>query len=177
KGFSGAGLWRATAAALSVLLVLPAAAPATFPEQGMIVPSRRIGPYHLGMSVSDVVAAHRAAPCPVQVSFSGGRASRLETNCGGAYRTEERVQVGESPGRMLTAYGDPQRRMASDFAGVRGEWLYYTRAGIAFRVVYGATPDSALIQAIAVFPGTGPQPVQRIPPPPAPPGAPGDIGQ
>jgi len=163
--------------AACLLALLPTALPATFPELGMIIPSRRIGPYHLGMSVSDVTAVHRTAPCPVQASFTGGRANRLETNCGGAYRTEERIQVGEGPGRMLTAYGDPQRRMASDFAGVRGEWLYYTTAGIAFRVVYGATPDSALIQAIAVFPGTAPQPVRRIPPPVAPPGAPGDIGQ
>lgn len=166
----------AVAAALCVLALLPASAPAAFHERSIIVPSRSIGPFYLGMSEADVAAARRVALCHVQASFAAGKVSRLETNCGGAYRTEERIQVGEDPGRMLAAYGRPERRMASDFAGVRGEWLYYMTAGIAFRVVYGATAESALIQAIAIFRGTAPQQVRRTPPV-VPPTAPADIGQ
>jgi len=162
---------------LGALALLAVPVPAGFHERAMIVPSHGIGPFRLGMSEAEVATARRGAPCDVQASYTAGRVSRLETNCGGAYRTEERIQVGESPSRMLAAFGDPQRRLASNFAGVRGEWLYYTRAGIAFRLVYGSGPDNALIQAIAIFRGTAPQQVRRTPPPVSPPVAPPDIGE
>lgn len=154
---------------LAGALLLPAPAPASWHPASMIVPSQNIGPFRLGMTGPEVRLLRRTAPCDVTVGYTEARVNRLETNCGGAYRTAERIQVGEGPTRILMAFGTPQRRTASDFAGVRGEWLHYTRAGIAFRVVYGDGPTNALIQAIAVFRGTAPFPVQRVPPgaPPA----------
>lgn len=144
----------------------------------MIVPSSNIGPFHLGMTERDIRVQQRRAPCAVTASYAEGRVSRLDTNCGGAYRTAERIQVGEGPAKIFLAYGTPQRRTASDFAGVRGEWLHYAREGIAFRVVYGDGPDNALIQAIAVFPGTAPSPARRVPPgEPTPPTPPPGVGE
>lgn len=166
-------------AALLAALLLPAPAPASWHVASMIVPSSNIGPFHLGMTAADVRPLLRTAPCGVMASYAEGRTSRLETNCGGAYRTPERIQVGEGPTRIFLAYGAPQDRAASDFAGVRAEWLYYTREGIAFRVVYGDGPGNALIQAIAVFRGTAPSPVRRTPPAelPPPPGPTPGIGE
>lgn len=115
--------------------------------------SSGIGPYSLGMTAVAIQTLRRTAPCDVLVSYTEGKASRIETNCGGAYRTAEHVQVGIGPGRMLWFYGSPDRVTSSDFANVRGEWMYYN-GGIAFRVVYGDTHGNALIQAIAVFRGT-----------------------
>ncbi len=134
---------------------LPSAAFAAsgYPDS-LITASRGIGPFHLGMTPVEIQALRRSAPCEVNVIYSGGRAARLETNCGGAYRTAEQVQVGIGPGRMVWYYGRPDRVSASDFADVRGEWMHYN-AGIAFRVVYGDGPQHALIQAIAVYRGTG----------------------
>jgi hypothetical protein len=144
--------------ALRLLLVLAAAALphdalASSDLASLIVANQGIGPFHLGMSAGEIQVLRRNAPCEVQVSFAAGRASRLETNCGGAFRTAEYVQVGIGPDRILWFYGRPDRVTASDYANVRGEWLSYD-AGIAFRVVYG-DGSSALIQAIAVFPGSG----------------------
>lgn len=120
----------------------------------LIVANRGIGPFHIGMSAVEVQALRRMAPCDVHVLFADGKASRLETNCGGAFRTAEHVQVGIGPSRMFWFYGRPDRVTASDHANVRGEWMSYD-AGIAFRVVYGDGPGNALIQAIAVFRGSG----------------------
>lgn len=101
---------------------------------------------------------------------------RLETNCGGAYRTETRITVGMDPSRMLLIFGTPDRVISHNFGGTRGEWLYYTRFGIAFRIVYGDV-GYGLIQAIAVFRGTAPGRLPSAPPTPVgPPGPPPGIG-
>jgi hypothetical protein len=78
---------------------------------------------------------------------------------------------------MLIVFGTPDQRTASDFAGVRGEWLHYRRAGIAFRLVYGDGPGNAIIQAIAVFKGTGPFQVRRSPVPVDPSGPAPGVGE
>jgi len=154
-----------------VLAAVPFPAPApSFPDSA-IVPSRAIGPYRLGMSAAEVQRLAHTAPCAVRASYIGGQVSRLETNCGGAYRTPETVQVGDGPNRMLAAYGTPERRSESSFGGVRGEWLHY-RTGIAFRLVYGDESGGGLIQAIAVFRGTAPYRVRPVPPMPVPAPAP-----
>lgn len=144
---------------------LAAAAP-PLPDSA-IVPSQRIGPYRLGMRVTEVHRLRPTTPCSVAASFTDGKADRLETNCGGAYRTPEAVQVGDGPDRMLAAYGAPEQRFESSFGGVRGEWLHY-RSGIAFRVVYGDRSSGGLIQAIAVFRGTAPYRVRPVAPVPIP---------
>lgn len=150
---------------LRLLLILAAAAlPHTVfasSQISLIVANQGIGPFHLGMTAGEIEVLRRAAPCEVQVSFAAGRVSRLETNCGGAFRTAEYVQVGIGPDRILWFYGRPDRVTTSDYANVRGEWLSYN-AGIAFRVVYGDT-RSSLIQAIAVFPGNGRLQVRQQP--------------
>ncbi len=136
------------------VLALPLPALAYSHPDSTILANRGIGPYHLGMTPAEIQALRRNAPCEVNVMYSGGKAARLETNCGGAYRTAEHVQVGTGPSRMVWYYGRPDRVSASDFADVRGEWMHYN-AGIAFRVVYGDGAANALIQAIAVYRGTG----------------------
>lgn len=140
---------------LKLLLILAAAVlPHTVfasSQIPLIVANQGIGPFQLGMTTGEIEVLRRAAPCEVQVSFAAGRVSRLETNCGGAFRTAEYVQVGIGLDRIIWFYGRPDRVTTSDYANVRGEWLSYN-AGIAFRVVYGDT-RSSLIQAIAVFPG------------------------
>lgn len=151
---------------LGWLLVLtaaafPYAAFASSDLASLIVANRGIGHFQLGMSTGEIQGLRRNAPCEVHVSFAAGKASRLETNCGGAFRTAEHVQVGIGPDRILWFYGRPDRVTASDYANVRGEWLSYD-AGIAFRVVYG-DGRSALIQAIAVFPGSGRLQVRELP--------------
>jgi len=157
------------------LLAVPV--PASNSSPAMIVPSRNIGPFHLGMGQRDVDILRRMAPCNVVASYTDGKATRLETNCGGAYRTAEHIQVGEGPARMLVVYGKPEERTTSDFAGVRGEWLHYRRAGIAFRLVYGDGPGNAIIQAIAVFKGSGAFKVRRGPVPVLPPGPTPGLGE
>lgn len=161
-----------------LLAAVPFPAPASSHPNSTIVPSRGIGPYQLGMTPAQVQALRKTAPCTVEALYTSGKASRLETNCGGAYRTPEHVQVGEGPMRMLMAYGTPQRRTASDFAGARGEWLHFTREGIAFRIVYADSITSGLIQAIAVFRGTAPSLRRQIPPfSPVPPEQPPGLGE
>lgn len=154
---------------LAAAPLLTAPTPASWPPPPTIVPSSNIGPFRLGMTERDVRPLLRTAPCGVTAMYTEGQTSRLETNCGGAYKTAERIQVGEGPTRIFLAYGQPQQRIASDFAGVRGEWISYTREGIAFRIVYGEGLTNALIQAIAVFRGTAPGLVRRIPPAELPP--------
>jgi hypothetical protein len=160
-----------------LLALLPLPAPAGFPPASLIVPSRGIGFFLLGMTEAEVTVQRRHSPCGVRADFLAGRVSRLETNCGGAYQTEESVQVGGGPGRMLAIFGTPDRRTNSDFAGVRGEWLSYTREGIAFRVVYAETLVGGLIQAIAVFQGTAPSGPRRPPAVPPAPAAPPGLGE
>ncbi len=150
-----------------LVAAVPLPAPGPSFRDSAIVPSRGIGPYRLGMTASEIQRLVGSAPCQVAPSYAGGKVSRLETNCGGAYKTPESVQVGDGPNRMLAAYGTPARRSESTFAGVRGEWLYY-RTGIAFRLVYSEDPGNALIQAIAVFPGTVPYRVRPVPSVPVP---------
>jgi len=158
RSYLGHGLrWLLVLAAAT----LPYAAFAASDLPSLIVANRGIGPFQLGMSTGEIQMLQRNAPCEVQVSFAGGKASRLETNCGGAFRTAEYVQVGIGPDRILWFYGRPDNVTASDYANVRGEWLFYN-AGIAFRVVYGDA-RSALIQAIAVFPGSGRLQVRQQP--------------
>ncbi len=169
-------LWLAGLLVLAAQL-LAVSAPASNSLPAMIVPSRNIGPFHLGMGQRDVDILRRMAPCNVVASYTDGKATRLETNCGGAYRTAEHIQVGEGPARMLIVFGTPDQRTASDFAGVRGEWLHYRRAGIAFRLVYGDGPGNAIIQAIAVFKGTGPFQVRRGPVPVDPSGPTPGVGE
>lgn len=146
-------------------------APASIHPGSLIIPSKSIGPFHLGMTPLEFQVVRRTAPCDVLALFDEGRANRLETNCGGAYRTTDYIMVGLDPTRMLAIFGTPDRVSGSDFNNTRAEWLHYARAGIAFRLVYG-DPGSALIQAIAVFQGTGPLDVRRPRPLPTPPTAP-----
>ena len=136
------------------VLALPLPALAYSQPDSTILANRGIGAFRLGMTPAEIRALRRSAPCEVSVTYSDGKATRLETNCGGAYRTAEHVQVGTGPSRMVWYYGRPDRVSASDFADVRGEWMHYN-AGISFRVVYGDGTANALIQAIAVFRGTG----------------------
>lgn len=142
----------------------------------LIIPGRGIGPFRLGMTPGEIRTATRTAPCDVLATFGNGKATRLETNCGGAYRTVDDVTVGLDPSRMRFIFGTPDRVTASDFANVRGEWLQYTRAGIAFRVVYGS-PGNSLIQAIAVFGGSAPVELPQRPAPPTPPAPPPGVGE
>jgi hypothetical protein len=115
------------------------------------------------MRPAEVQRLRSSAPCAVTVAYREGRAHRLETNCGGAYRTPEAVQVGDSATRIFAAYGTPTGRDDSSAANFRGEWLHY-KTGIAFRVVYGDETTAGLIQAIAVFLGTVPYRRRPVPP-------------
>jgi len=162
---------------LVAVSLLALSALASGPPASMIIPSRSIGPFSLGMTEGQVRVQRRTAPCDVMAVYTGGKTSRLETNCGGAYRTAEHIQVGEGPARLLAAFGTPEGRTRSDFAGVHGEWLIYRRAGIAFRIVYADDPGDALIQAIAVFQGSAPRPERRVPTPAPPPGPPPGVGE
>lgn len=155
-----------------VLVVFIAALPlpilASSDQDSLIIPSKSIGPFLLGMTPAEIDTVKGTAPCDVAASFALGKAAWLETNCGGAYRTAEYITVGLDPSRMLSVFGNPDKVVKSDFANVRGEWLHYTQAGIAFRIVYG-NPGNAIIQAIAVFRGNALQqiPLRPVPPPPA----------
>lgn len=160
--------------ALIATLSLPALA--AFHSDALIVPSKGIGPFRLGMTAARINAVRRTAPCEVLAIFAHARATRLETNCGGAFRTAEAIMVGLDPARMLLIFGTPDQVTSSDFSNVRGEWLHYLRDGIAFRVMYG-NPGSALIQAIAVFQGTAPTQVLRRPVPPISPAPPPGVGE
>jgi hypothetical protein len=129
------------------------------------------------MTPPEFQVVSRAAPCDVLGSFDQGKAIRLETNCGGAYRTADHIMVGLDPSRMFAIFGTPDLVTRSDFKDTRAEWLHYTRAGIAFRLVYG-TPGNTLIQAIAVFQGSGPFDVRRPRPfPSGPPAPPPGVGE
>ena len=158
-----AGLWGHVA--LLVAVAVPAAAASAGPSA--IIPNKTIGPFGLGMTPAQIEVARRTAPCGVRATFEQGRAVRLETNCGGAYHTEELLQVGSDPGRVLAIFGTPERVTKSDFRETRADWLHYSRHGIAFRAIYGLY-GYGFIQAIAVFPGTAPGAPRRPVPAPAP---------
>lgn len=163
-------LRAATWGLVAILVFLPGLASA-YTHHELIVPSEGIGPFRLGMTASAVQTARRQAICAVTPAFKDGKVNRLETNCGGAFHTAEWVQVGGGPGRAVWFYGDPDRVINSDGFDYRAEWLHYN-GGIAFRVVY-ASYGTAIIQAIAVFPGTGRLQVRQTPPPAEVPSIPG----
>lgn len=169
---------RTTIALLGVLLLTVSVTAAGVPfVPSSIIPSKAIGPFQLGMTPVQFTGARRTAPCSdnVQAVFEQRKAIRLETNCGGAYRTETRITVGMDPSLMLRIFGTPDRVVSSNISGVRGEWLQYTRFGIAFRIVYGDV-GYGLIQAIAVFRGTAPGQAPKDPfTPDGPPGAPPSV--
>lgn len=163
---------RVSLALISILLATTTPpAPASSHPDSLIIPSKSIGPFYLGMTALEFQGVRRTAPCDVLAMFDQGKVDRLETNCGGAYRTTDHIMVGLDPSRIFAIFGSPDRVTGSDFNNTRAEWLHYTRVGIAFRLVYG-DPGSVLIQAIAVFPGTRPFEVRRPRPLPTPPTAP-----
>lgn len=144
------------------------------PGVALIVPGEAIGPVRIGMTPPQVRALTDRLPCEIAVAYTEGRASRLETNCGVAYQTSEGITVGLDGSRIWWAYGQPDQTVPSNFAGVRADWLIYRGPGIGFRVIYAE--GGTLLQAIAIFRGTGQPGVRRPPvgPPVVPPPAFGD---
>lgn len=144
------------------------------PGVALIVPGEAIGPVRIGMTPPQVRALTDRLPCEIAVAYAEGRASRLETNCGVAYQTGEGITVGLDGSRIWWAYGQPDLTVPSNFAGVRADWLVYRGPGIGFRVIYAE--GGTLLQAIAIFRGTGQPGVRRTPvgPPVAPPPVLGD---
>jgi hypothetical protein len=140
----------------------------------LIVPGEAIGPVKIGMTQPQVRALTDRLPCEIAVAYTEGRASRLETNCGVAYQTNEGITVGLDGSRIWWMYGQPDLTVPSNFGGVRADWLVYRGPGISFRVIHAE--GGTLLQAIAVFKGTGQPGVRRPPvgPPVAPPPAFGD---
>jgi len=164
---------RLSIAAAAVLLVLAStagAAPA--PGVWIIIPGQGIGPVRIGMTAPQVRSLQ--LPCDIAIAYAEGRASRLETNCGVAYQTAEGITVGLDGSRIWWVHGAPDLTVASNFAGTRADWVVYRGAGIGFRVIYAE--GGTLIQAIAIFRGTGQPAVGPAPgvPPPVPPPALGD---
>lgn len=149
------------ACAVLVVLLLPAAGAAQPPGVWPIVPGEGIGPVKIGMTPSQIRSVSTRLPCEIVVAYSDGRASRLETNCGVAYQTQEGITVGLDGSRIWWVHGEPDQTVPSNFAGTRADWLLYRGPGIGFRVIYGE--GGTLIQAIAIFKGTG-QPAMRRPP-------------
>lgn len=157
----------ASAAALLTALALAAPALALEPSPSLIIPGRSIGLFELGVTPRRAATLHPVAPCRVVLAYSGGHAERIETNCGGPWRTPERIMVGYGLSSVLGAYGRPDRVLPDPYAGTRADWYLYTVPGIGFRVIYGSQRDT-LVQAIAVFRGTG-RYLPGAPPPPLPP--------
>ena len=158
------------AVALIVLPALCAGAVALPPGVNLIVPGEAIGPVKLGMTTPQVRTLTDRLPCEIAIAYAEGKVSRLETNCGVAYQTMEGITVGLDGSRIWWIHGQPDQTVASNFAGTRADWVLYHGPGIGFRVIYA--DSGSLIQAIAIFKGTGepavgrrpvPQPV--IPPP------------
>lgn len=153
----------------------PAAAAALLPPGvRLIVPGEAIGPLKIGMTLAQVRGVYDSLPCYVHISYADGRASRLETNCGAAYQTAEGITVGLDGSRIWWIHGQPDATVPSNFAGTRADWLLYRGPGIGFRVIHAE--GGTLIQAIAIFRGTGVLPARRPPglPPAVPPPAYGD---
>jgi len=164
---------RGFAVAAAVLLVLASTAVAA-PSPGVwvIVPGQGIGPVRIGMTAPQVRSLQ--LPCDIAIAYAEGRASRLETNCGVAYQTAEGITVGLDGSRIWWIHGSPDLTVASNFAGTRADWVVYRGAGIGFRVIYAE--GGTLIQAIAIFKGTGQPALGPGPggPPPVSPPAIGD---
>lgn len=158
----------------ALLLSLQASVAAAPANIGMIVPGQGIGPVRIGMTVPQVRGLSNHLPCEIAVAYADGRASRLETNCGVAYQTAEGITVGLDGSRIWWIHGQPDLTVPSNFAGTRADWLVYRGAGIGFRVIYAE--GGTLIQAIAIFKGTGQPALTRppVPPLPAPPPVLGD---
>lgn len=156
------------------LLTGSAGAVALPPGVTLIVPGESIGPLKIGMTLAQVRSVYDRLPCGIYVSYAGGRVSRLETNCGVAYQTAEGITVGLDGSRIWWIHGQPEVTVPSNFAGTRADWLLYLGPGIGFRVIYAE--GGTLIQAIAIFKGTGLLPARRPPglPPAVPPPAFGD---
>ncbi len=143
------------------LLLLPTAGAAQPSGVWPIVPGEGIGPVKIGMTLQQVRSLSTRLPCEIAVAYSDGRASRLETNCGVAYQTPEGITVGLDGSRIWWAHGEPDQTVPSNFAGTRADWLLYRGAGIGFRLIYAE--GGTLIQAIAIFKGTGVPAVRRPP--------------
>lgn len=158
----------------ALLLWLPGAVLAAQPNIGVIVPGQGIGPVRIGMTLPQVRGLTEHLPCEVAVAYTDGRASRLETNCGVAYQTAQGITVGLDGSRIWWIHGQPDLTVPSNFAGTRADWLVYRGAGIGFRVIHAE--GGTLIQAIAIFRGTGQPALTRPPgqPPVIPPPAIGD---
>jgi hypothetical protein len=136
-------------------------------EIALIIPGEAIGPIRIGMTATQVRDLAGRLPCEIAVAYAAGLASRLETNCGVAYQTHEGITVGLDGSRIRWAFGPPELTVPSNLPGTRADWWVYRGPGISFRVIYSETGD--LIQAIAIFKGTG-EPLQRpVAPPLAPP--------
>lgn len=163
------------AVAFVVVLVTLAAAAAAGqvvvpPGVSLIAPGSGIGPAKIGMTPAQLRPILDRLPCDIVVAYAEGRSSRLETNCGVAYQTAEGITVGLDGSRIWWVHGAPELTVPSNFAGTRADWLVYRGAGIGFRVIYAE--GGTLIQAIAVFRGTGvpavrrpPVPLPLVPPP------------
>lgn len=145
---------------VGVLMVLVAASPlhaghVQGPDDGAIVPGDRIGSARLGITADEIEVHNRDALCPVTaVRDADGRAIRLITTWGGGCRVNGHIQVGVALAPVLHTFGRPDG-VAEDarYDHATAYWVTYGGWGIAFRVVVMAD-GSALIQAIAVFPGT-----------------------
>ena len=142
---------------LVFILVLIVAGPArAFYVAGhdptLIVPSQRIGLFHLGMSRQTIEALSGSSPCRVTARYdASGRSIWLETNWGGECLVSDKIQVGLPFGQALGAFGKPDR-IARDaqYPHATAVWITYEGWGIAFRVL--GWHAGTLIQAIAVFP-------------------------
>jgi hypothetical protein len=140
-------------AALITITAFPASGNTHTPD--LILPGVGMGPVKLGMTRAAAEAARRGMVCGYAVSIrydAAGRASRIETNCGGALQTPEGVQAGGAMSEVLAAYGKPAPVVQDEVYehGV-AYWFNYP-SGIGFRaVVFGPTPDHTVITTIAVW--------------------------
>jgi hypothetical protein len=159
--------WLVVAAAVATAGAVRAQPPGV----ALIVPGQAIGPLRIGMTTAEVRVASGRLPCEIAVAFAEDRAARLETNCGVAYQTAEGITVGLDGSRIWWVHGEPDLVVASNLPGVRADWLVYRGEGIGFRIVHA--PAGSLIQAIAIFRGTG-EPRRRpgVAPPVVPPSPP-----
>ena len=171
-----ASVRRRTLISAAAVLFLAASGTVAAPPPGVwiIAPGQGIGPVKIGMTPPQVRGLSNQLPCDIAVAYAEGLASRMETNCGVAYQTAEGITVGLDGSRIWWIHGAPDLTVASNFAGTRADWLIYRGPGIGFRVIYAE--GGTLIQAIAIFKGTGQTVVTRppAPPPPVPPPVIGD---
>lgn len=143
-------------------------------EVALIIPGEAIGPIQIGMTTTQVRDLAIRLPCEIAVAYAEGLASRLETNCGVAYQTQEGITVGLDGSRIRWVFGPPELTVPSNLPGTRADWWVYRGPGISFRVIYAETGQ--LIQAIAVFKGTGERTPRPVAPPVRPPFVPPSLG-